>query len=73
MVALLSKPSGARISVIVERVSWQAHMVRAALSGLREQGIEVAASKSRKTGETVYAIVASPSGEGGQAGDGAAP
>ncbi|MCI5073967.1 DUF3489 domain-containing protein [Oricola sp.] len=72
LVALLSKPNGARISVIVERLGWQAHTVRAALSGLRKQGVEVAMSKSPKTGETVYTIVAAPIEEGGQAGDGAA-
>lgn len=72
LVALLSKPNGARISVIAERLGWQTHTVRAALSGLRKQGVEVAASKSPKTGETVYAIVAPPVGEGKQSGDGAA-
>ncbi|PHP66740.1 hypothetical protein CSC94_11550 [Zhengella mangrovi] len=72
LVALLSKPNGARISVIVERLGWQAHTVRAALSGLRKQGIEVAASKSPKTGETVYAIVASPKVDDADGGDRAA-
>lgn len=72
LVALLSKPNGARISVIVERLGWQAHTVRAALSGLRKQGIEVAASKSPKTGETFYAIVASAKVEDADAGDRAA-
>ncbi|MFZ2099913.1 MAG: DUF3489 domain-containing protein [Oricola sp.] len=66
LVALLSKPHGARISVIVERLGWQAHTVRAALSGLRKQGIEIATSKSAKTGETVYVIVAKPNGESRQ-------
>lgn len=72
LVALLSKPSGARISVIMERLGWQAQTVRAALSGLRKQGVEIATSKSPKTGETVYAIVAPQNGEGGQSGDEAA-
>ena len=58
--------------MIVERLGWQAHTVRAALSGLRKQGIEVAASKSAKTGETVYAIVAREDTESEQADDGAA-
>lgn len=71
LVALLSKPNGARISVLVERLGWQAHTVRAALSGLRKQGIEVARSNSPKTGETVYAIVARSNAEGEQAGEGA--
>ena len=57
LVAMLSKPNGARISVIVGRLGWQAHTVRAALSGLRKQGLEVTNSKSSKTGETVYSIV----------------
>lgn len=70
LVALLSKPNGARISVIVQRLGWQAHTVRAALSGLRKKGYEIASSKSSKTGETVYAIVR-PKGEGDKS-DGAA-
>lgn len=72
LVGLLLKPNGVRISVIVERLGWQAHTVRAALSGLRKQGVEVATSKASKTGETVYAIVAPPKEEDGHAGDGGA-
>jgi len=54
LIALLSKPNGARISVIVERLGWQAHTVRATVSGLRKRGYEIATSKSAKTGEIVY-------------------
>ncbi len=57
LIALVSKPNGARISVLVDRLGWQAHTVRAALSGLRKQGVEIATSKSAKTGEAVYTIV----------------
>ena len=69
LITLLSRKGGARLSLISERLGWQAHTVRAAISGLRKQGfgIETAkapASKNAKTssgsGETVYAIVASP-------------
>ena len=56
LVALLSKPNGVRVSVISERLGWQAHSVRAAISGLRKRGYEVVTSKSPKTGEMVYAI-----------------
>ena len=56
LVALLSKPNGVRVSVISERLGWQAHTVRAAISGLRKRGYEVVTSKSPKTGEMVYAI-----------------
>lgn len=60
LVALLSKPNGVRVSVISERLGWQAHTVRAAISGLRKRGHEVVTSKSQKTGEMVYAINAGP-------------
>ena len=68
LIALLSRKGGARLSLISERLGWQAHTV-AAISGLRKQGfgIEAAkapASKNAKTssgsGETFYVIVASP-------------
>lgn len=58
LVALLSKPNGVRVSVISERLGWQAHTVRAAISGLRKRGNEIVTSKSPKTGEMVYAITA---------------
>jgi predicted ArsR family transcriptional regulator len=60
LIGLLSKPSGARVSVLGERLGWQPHTVRAALSGLRKQGFEIATSKSAKTGETVYSIASQP-------------
>ncbi|MCG6118857.1 MAG: DUF3489 domain-containing protein [Aquimonas sp.] len=60
LIGLSSKPNGARVSVLIERLQWQGHTVRAALSGLRKQGFEVATSKAAKTGETVYAITSQP-------------
>jgi len=66
LVALLSKPNGARTSVIVERLGWQAHTVRAALSGLRKQGFGIMSAKSPKTGETVYSIVVRQNEEDGK-------
>ncbi|MBU2486111.1 MAG: DUF3489 domain-containing protein [Alphaproteobacteria bacterium] len=56
LVALLSKPNGVRVTVISQRLGWQAHTVRAAISGLRKRGNEIVTSKSPKTGEMVYAI-----------------
>lgn len=56
LVALLSKPNGVRVSVISGRLGWQAHTVRAAISGLRKRGHEIVTSKSPKTGEMIYAI-----------------
>ena len=60
LIVLLSKPSGVRVSLLVERLGWQAHTVRAALSGLRKRGFEISTSKSAKSGETVYAITGQP-------------
>ncbi len=57
LITLLAKPKGARVSVLAERLAWQPHTVRAALSGLRKQGIEITRTKAPKTGETLYAIV----------------
>jgi hypothetical protein len=51
LVALLSKPNGVRVSVISDRLGWQAHTVRAAISGLRKRGHEIVTSKALKTGE----------------------
>jgi hypothetical protein len=60
LIDLLSKPSGARGSVVENRLGWQPHTVRAALSGLRKRGFEIERSRSPKSGETIYAIVAEP-------------
>lgn len=57
LLALISKPSGARISVLTERLALQPHSVRAALSGLRKKGHIILAEKAPKTGELVYRLV----------------
>ena len=57
LLALVAKPGGTRISVLSDRLGWQAHTVRAALSGLRKQGHQILATKAPKTGEAVYQVV----------------
>lgn len=57
LLALIAKPSGAKISVLSERLGWQAHTVRAALSRLRSHGHQVLATKAPKTGEAIYRLV----------------
>ncbi|MCB1461984.1 MAG: DUF3489 domain-containing protein [Nitratireductor sp.] len=64
LIGLLSKRGGARISVLVERLGWQTHTVRAALSGLRKQGFVISVSKSAKSDETVYAITSASDATG---------
>ena len=60
LLALIAKPGGTRISMLTEKLVWQAHTVRATLSGLRKQGHQILATKAPKTGEAVYRLV-SPS------------
>ena len=57
LLALIAKPGGTRISMLTEKLVWQAHTVRATLSGLRKQGHQILATKAPKTGEAVYRLV----------------
>lgn len=66
--SLLIKPNGARSSVIAERLGWQAHTVRVALSGLRKKGYVIVTTKSKVTGETVYSIGAGAGKSPGESG-----
>ena len=54
---LLKQPNGASINEIGAATGWLAHSVRAALTGLRKQGHEIARSKD-ESGTTRYRIVA---------------
>ena len=57
--SMLSRPSGATIGALCKATGWQAHSVRAALTGLRKAGHEVERGEAdSKTGKTVYRIVA---------------
>jgi Protein of unknown function (DUF3489) len=53
LVTQLSRSAGATIAHLVGTLGWQPHTVRAALTGLRRRGYDVAREKNRK-GETVY-------------------
>ena len=57
LLPLVTKTGGTRISVLTERLGWQAHTVRAALSRLRKQGHRILATKAPKTREAVYQLV----------------
>ncbi len=55
LIALLECPEGATIEQMCAKTGWQAHSVRAALSGFRKRGITI--SRDRNTdGVTVYRI-----------------
>ena len=52
ILALLSRPKGAGINELQKATGWQAHSIRAAITGLRKRGITV--TRSQDDGVTVY-------------------
>ena len=50
----LGAPGGVSLSALMAQTGWQAHTVRAALSGLRKAGLTV--SRTRDGDETIYAV-----------------
>ena len=52
ILGLLSRPKGARITELQKATGWQAHSIRAALTGLRRRGITI--TRSQDDGVTVY-------------------
>ena len=57
ILALLRRPQGAAISDLTEATGWQTHSVRAALTGLRKEGKELAQVKN-EGGVTHYRLAA---------------
>ena len=55
LLKLLNRPKGATIDALVKGIGWQPHSVRAALTGLRKEGHEIARTNDAK-GITVYRI-----------------
>ena len=53
---LLDRPEGANIDALTTATGWQAHSVRAALTGLRKRGIDV--QRDKQDGVTRYRIAA---------------
>ena len=52
--ARLAEPGGASMTDMMHLTGWQAHTLRAALTGLRKTGVIL--TRSREGGETIYAI-----------------
>ena len=50
----LAKPGGVSLSEMMRLTGWQAHTLRAALTGLRKTGVIL--SRRREDGDTIYAI-----------------
>ena len=69
--ARLAKPGGVTLSEMMQATGWQAHTLRATLTGLRKTGVIL--SRRREGGDTIYAIDLlgpAPASDGG-AGQGA--
>jgi biotin operon repressor len=60
LISLLSKPKGAQVSVLCKALGWQKHTVRAALSGLRKQGMAIETSRSVNDVEAIYTLRSQP-------------
>ncbi len=67
LIKLLGTKAGVDIKSLSEKLGWQQHTMRAAMSGLRKTGYEVAGEKPAKGGLTKYRIVSAPAAEGGAA------
>jgi hypothetical protein len=57
ILALLQRPQGAAIGDLTDATGWQTHSVRAALTGLRKEGKELARIKN-EGGVTHYRLAA---------------
>ncbi len=51
---LLLRPKGTSIAQLQKATNWQAHSIRAALTGLRKKGHEIERSGKGRKGGTVY-------------------
>ena len=55
LLALLQRREGATIEQMCAKTGWQAHSVRAALTGLRKRGVGITRAKN-DAGDTVYRV-----------------
>ena len=60
LIQLLTRKSGADVATISDKLSWQTHTTRAAISGLRKAGYEVVGEKPAEGKATRYRINARP-------------
>ncbi len=60
LIRMLSTASGVDVGTISTKLGWQTHTTRAALTGLRKAGYEVASEKPGQGKPARYRIVAAP-------------
>lgn len=71
LIKLLGARSGADIRSLSDKLGWQQHTTRAAMSGLRKAGFEIAVEKSAIGGMSKYRILFAPAAEQSAAAAGA--
>ncbi len=62
LIQMLTRKAGADVATISEKLGWQSHTTRAALTGLRKSGFEISAEKPGEGKPLSYRITAQPAG-----------
>ncbi len=60
LIQMLTRKAGADVATISEKLGWQSHTTRAALTGLRKAGFEISAEKPVQGKALSYRITAQP-------------
>ena len=60
LIRLLRRKTGADVPTISQKMGWQAHSTRAALTGLRKAGFVLEGAKPETGGPSRYRIVGDP-------------
>ena len=60
LIQMLTRNAGADVATISDKLGWQSHTTRAALTGLRKAGFEISAEKSGDGKPLSYRITAQP-------------
>ena len=60
LIQMLTRKAGADVATISEKLGWQSHTTRAALTGLRKAGFEISGEKPGDGKASCYRIAAQP-------------
>ncbi len=60
LIQMLTRKAGADVATISDKLGWQSHTTRAALTGLRKAGFEIVSEKPGDSKASCYRITAQP-------------